>query len=53
MKRRDKRNLKNSASVGVADFVDTRLVHAECDAIEEDDGHADPLEPRDEPTTLS
>ncbi len=39
-------DLENSASIGVADLVDTRLVHSQRDAIEEDDGHADSLEPR-------
>ncbi len=38
--------LEDSASIGVADLVDTRLVHAQRDAVEENDGHADPLEPR-------
>lgn len=38
--------LKNAAAVGVADLVDTGLVHSQGDAIEEDDSHADPLEPR-------
>lgn len=38
--------LEDSASIGVADLVDTRLVHAQRDAVEENDGHADSLEPR-------
>lgn len=38
--------LEDSASIGVADLVDTRLVHSQRDAVEENDGHTDPLEPR-------
>lgn len=38
--------LEDAASIGVADLVDTGLVHAQRDAVEKDDGHADPLEPR-------
>jgi hypothetical protein len=39
-------DLEDFAPVGGALVVDARLVHAQCHAVEEDDGHADPLEPR-------
>jgi hypothetical protein len=45
--------LKDLAAIVVADFVDARLVHSEGDAVEEDDGHADPFEPRASSKTVS
>ena len=38
--------LENFAAVGGTRLVHARLVHTQCDAVEEDDGHADSLEPR-------
>lgn len=39
--------LKNLAPGRVANGIRTRLIHAQGDAVEQDDGHADALEPRD------